>query len=321
MKKEAADENVIANGKALNGKNPNGKIEELAEASNGRKKSLDEETHEILRTFRDFNFNPNDIKDFISSLRVPEYGAKEVVLHYHKPDKNRKLKIGILSDTHVGHRECQLDYIHSVYDQFKKEKVAAVYHTGDLIEGRMKPKVTHPNERHEHNPEDQVKFLAKNYPDVGINTYYLEGKFPQSFFKELGEEGTNIGAMILEKRPDLIYLSAFEADVRLSPRTTLRLSHSPQATPYAVSYYPQREVASLGGGSKPDILAIGGTHYLYNIPDYRGVAVYLSGTLQRQTPFMRSRKRPANLGAWILEIELYADQKMKDVQNTVIPFY
>ena len=62
-------------------------------------------------------------------------GAVEQVAPQRINFRGDEIQFGVVSDTHLGSKECKLDMLHSTYDLFEAEGVTQVLHAGDLTEG------------------------------------------------------------------------------------------------------------------------------------------------------------------------------------------
>ena len=50
--------------------------------------------------------------------------------------KGKKVRVGIVSDTHLGSQHQQLTYLRAMYRYFSRRKVNVVLHAGDLLTAR-----------------------------------------------------------------------------------------------------------------------------------------------------------------------------------------
>lgn len=213
---------------------------------------------------------------------------------------NKIIRLGMISDTHIGSKWTQLSLLHEAYDTFEREGVKHVYHAGDITEGwKMRP--GHEHECYIHGADAYVEEAVRVYPKKeGITTYFITGNHDLSFVKLAG---IDIGIQIGNARKDMIYLGQEIATVNLTPECTLELMHPRGGSGYAISYRPQKIVESLEGGTKPNILCIGHYHKRMST-DFRNVEIVLPGAMQAQTPFMRGRSLISTLGYYIIEMEV-----------------
>ena len=80
------------------------------------------------------------------------------------------------------------------------------------------------------------------------------------------------------------------------------LFHANDGTAYANSYKGQKLIESLLEIEKPNLIFSG--HYHKSLYQFaRGIHQWESGTICRQTGFMRGKKIPAHVGFWMVEVE------------------
>jgi len=210
-------------------------------------------------------------------------------------------KVGVIGDMHLGSLYERLDLLRAAYDTFEHEKVAHVYHTGDLCDGEKMYR-GHEYEIAVHGADAQIKHCVKVYPSKpGIITYFITGNHDLAFWKQ---SGLDIGEKIAQERSDLVYLGRELADVLIGPekkKVRLRLVHPGKGTAYALSYHPQKYMDALSGGQKPEIILMGHYHKAEMLPCYRNIHFLQTGCLQAQTPYMQRQSLAAHLGYWILE--------------------
>jgi len=211
--------------------------------------------------------------------------------------RGRWYKFGYVTDTHLCSRYERLDVLNAAYKVFRNEGVEAVMHSGDILAGE-KVYRGQEYELHTIGATSQVAYAVAKYPRFkGITTYFITGNHDLVFWKR---SQVDVGAMIAERRPDMVYLGQEEADVMIG-KIRVRLSHPGKGTSYALSYFQQKYIEALSGGQKPHILCIGHFHKAAVLPCYRGVMSLQGGTLESQTPFMRRMNIAAHVGFWIVE--------------------
>lgn len=244
----------------------------------------------------------------------PEYHPKVLKLMQQVEDLSRQIQtpklhldgvdhtVGVISDTHLGSLYADMALLDFAYDVFESEKVATVFHVGDLLDGEKMYR-GHDYELSVHGADGQVDYCANKYPKrAGITTYFIDGNHDRSFWKR---SGVNTGSKIAIQRSDMVYLGYQEADLNIGEgecTATVRLFHAEDgANSYAISYRPQRYISELPSGTKPDILLIGHYHKS-ELLFYRGVTAIQAAATQKQTPFMRGKRISAAVGFWILNI-------------------
>lgn len=247
---------------------------------------------------RDLNANDKDrtieqlekqIDYLIKRNRVTDYNYEGDVV-----------RIGVISDTHLGSIHENLDLLNAAYETFRREGITRVFHAGDITDGEhMRP--GHEYEIKIVGFDNQVKHVVERYPRVaGIETILLAGNHDYSFYKH---SGADICYQIARFRDDIKYVGVLEADTHIRTKTgsvVVRLWHPLLGSAYSISYHPQKYVESLPGGAKPHILVVGNFHKAEWLL-YRNVHIIQPGCIQYQTLWMRGKRISAQMGFAIVE--------------------
>lgn len=246
------------------------------------------------------------IKELQEQLRIAEQKVARLsaVSRRYKLELNskNKLKLGVLSDLHIGSLCCNEDAIVSYYQTAVKQGVRTFLCAGDLLDGHRIYRGQEFELRELGYAKQKAAFvkLAKRLPKNAI-TYFVTGNHDASF-KRLS--GALVGEAIDKACDRWHYLGEDIAQFEINtPQGLKRLAmlHPDGGTAYALSYKPQKIVDAWAGGSKPHLLAIGHYHKAEFIPRYRNVKILQAGTFQEQTPFMARKGLAADVGGWIVE--------------------
>jgi predicted phosphodiesterase len=278
------------------------------------------------------------------------------VSHYHKLFKGGTMKVGVISDNQLGNQASRLDVLRTAYDHYKAEGIEAVYHAGNMIDGYSRFNMHELIREAGISLESQTNYARLVYPKMpGIVTYFITGDCHEGWY--MRENGINVGAYMesrfrlplsctkrlagLDKaachkyirggvchkhgREDLKYVGHIEADITLFPihsgaGTVLRLMHPGGGTAYAHSYKAQKYVESLSSGEKPAITVQGHYHKAGMFMD-RDVYVFMAGTTESQSIFMRKHQIVAHVGYWILEIKVDTKGVVSSVRSEFMRFY
>jgi len=243
---------------------------------------------------------------------------KQIPVHdYFSGDR---VRIGIVSDTHLGSLHERWDILNLAYKVFRKEGIDIVYHAGDLVDGENMYRGQE-YELHKHGADAQVKYVVDVYPKFsGVTTYFITGSHDLSFWKRAG---IDVGDRISERREDLKYLGRELSDILIGTpkkKVKLRLMHPGKGTAYAISYHPQKIAESITGGNKPNILVIGHYHKAEML-FYRNIYIIQPGCLQDQTPFMQRNFNAAHLGFWIVDFRIPHDGEVSRFRAEFFPYY
>ncbi len=237
---------------------------------------------------------------------------------------NRRRRIGIIADNHLGSKHERLDVLHSMYDLYKSEGITEVYNAGNWIEGESR---FNRYDIEVYGMDRQLDYWIKNYPQRdGITTYYVAGDDHEGWYQQ--REQVEIGRYAEMRarqagREDLVYLGYVEADVKFEAEEGfryMRLMHPGGISSYALSYPVQRLVESFQGGEKPAIL-IAGHYHKFDYNYYREVFIVQPGTTEDQSIFMRKRRIQAHVGGCIVEFNQAPDGQINRFKVEFVPFY
>lgn len=225
-----------------------------------------------------------------------------------------RIRLGCITDTHVGSLYFIDDLLYRAYEEFRKEKVDFILNPGDLTDGfNMFP--GHVFELEDIGYEAQKKHAIEIYSDCPAPLKVCDGNHDRSFSKT---NGAMIVKDICEALPNAEFLGQ-DVGILWIDKINIMLWHGEDGNSYATSYRLQKIVESLSGGSKPNLLIAGHTHKQAHL-FIRNVHVISAGCIQLQTPFMRGRRIEAHTGFWILDIWKKEDSINK-LSATWYPFY
>lgn len=237
-----------------------------------------------------------------------------------------KIKIGYVSDNHLGSYCERLDVLNTLYDIFEQEGITMVLNGGNIIEGEARFNF---NEIHTFGMTRQIKYAVEHYPyREGIKTYFITADDHEGWYVK--REGINIGDYLQSERQkagkdDLVHLGYLEADIELNGtnfqyQCWIKVMHPGGGSAYAHSYKPQKIVEGLQGGEKPVILFIG--HYHKASYNYiRNVHVIQMGCTADQSIFLRKKNIEVAVGGGWIEITRNPLGIITDVKYTFIPFF
>jgi len=227
----------------------------------------------------------------------------------------KRIRIGIISDTHKGSLYANQNLEDSLINYFNKSKVDVVYHVGDLVDGEKMYR-GHEYEIEIPGADAQVNHFVETFPKVNSKMYFIIGNHDRSFWKNAG---VDVGKQIAEHRDDMEYLGQDQATIEISSNTKIMLIHPDGGTAYAVSYKSQKLIESFSGGEKPNIMLCGHFHK-YDHIFYRNIHGFQVPTTCSQTPFMKRKPTPAIMGGLMLDV--YTNKKGIDkLKIEYLPYY
>lgn len=248
----------------------------------------------IMKEMRRLKLTDDEVKNFLRQVRKPEK-VKRTYDHFYG---SSTIKIGVISDTHFGSKYFDEELFFNSVNVFNKEKVKAIYHAGDVIEG-MSNREGHIYELKNLGVSEQIKEASKYLKMYKQPLFFITGNHDDWSSKK-SNQGMQVGPMIESLVPNSKFLGEYVADVKLAPNITMRLTHEGN-TAYALSYSAQKRINAISGGDKPEILVNGHLHkalYMF----YRNIHTIEGATFQDQTPFLRMKGSPVMKGYYVLEI-------------------
>lgn len=230
------------------------------------------------------------------------------------------MRIGVVSDTHLGAKEEALDELHAAYDVFQREGITEVWHSGDWGTG-VGVFRTHHAEANVHTGEEQVQHLVDNYPKRdGIRTRGISGN--HDLEGDFGRIGFDPVRAFAARRDDIDYLGEYGAWIELRPDTGsyVHLLHGAGGMSYAFSYKAQKLVDGYGAGRKPNLLIVGHWH-VQGAFTTRNVKVLFPGCFEWQSRFMQRLGLQPAVGFHILEMTVADDGSIVRYRPEWFPFY
>jgi predicted phosphodiesterase len=258
-------------------------------------------------------YTPKEIEAIASGGRIVPGLTKVPVINF----EGKRIRLGVISDTHIGSLYTDPDRIFQAFEEFKKEKVDFITHSGDVVEG-MSNRQGHIYELSHlgyDNQKKEAKRIFSQWSDTPM--YFIDGNHDRWFEKS---NGALIVKDIADAIPNMEFIGHDEGDISLKDgKATLKLWHGGDGNSYALSYRLQKILESLSGGEKPDAMICGHTHKFVHIFE-RNVHTISAGSIQRQTSWMRGKRIAAHVGFCIVDIWVN-DDGISKFSNIWYPFY
>lgn len=262
-------------------------------------------------------------------IEQPDNGGR-VQLHRVPPPSDNihaalfegdQIRVGIISDTHLGSKEEALDELNLAYDICADEGIKQIWHPGDISTGvEIFGKKQH-SEANVHTLDDAVEYVVEYYPKrPGITTRLIGGNHDLEGLA--GRSGFDIAQAVANRRTDIEYLGPFEAWVETRPETGrfIQMLHPKGGMSYSWSYKAQKIVDAYPGGRKPVALILGHWHVKGNIRA-RDVEVLWAGCFEWQSQFMARLGLNPAVGFHILEMTIADDGSIVKFTPTWYPFH
>jgi len=226
-----------------------------------------------------------------------------------------RVRIGVLSDLHLGSIYTDPSRIAEAFRMFRRKKVDFVVISGDITEG-MSNRPGHVYELSHVGYRAQKDHAIEVLSQWKKKMYLIDGNHDRWFIKS---NGAVIVEDIARQLPDAEFLGHDEGDITIGHGTILRLWHGEDSSSYAISYRLQKIVESFQGGEKPNFLITGHTHKYGNF-FIRNVHILSAGCIQSQSKWMRGKRIEAHPCFNITELVLN-ESGIGHVTNTLYPFY
>lgn len=242
---------------------------------------------------------------------VPGYGKVPIV-----DFDGQRVRVGAMTDTHIGSNKMSPDRIFQAFEEFRKEKVDFITHSGDVTEG-MSNRPGHVYELSDIGYANQklaAVNIFKQWTDSQV--YAIDGNHDRWYIKS---NGAKIVEDIAKEVDNFHFIGHDEGDISLKGKATLKLWHGEDGNSYALSYRLQKILESLTGGEKPNAMLCGHTHKFVDIFE-RHVFTTSIGSMQSQTPWMRGKRIAAHTGFAIIDYWVN-DKGICKKTSTWYPFY
>jgi len=235
-----------------------------------------------------------------------------------------EITFAVASDLHFAsklHRgECLNDFVDTAMQDFG---VKLIFCPGDIFAGMnmyhgQLNEVTGWGVTHQ--LEQGVKGLPRR---AGLSYKMIGGNHDESFMKSAG---TNIIEALAQKRDDVESYKFYSAMIDLvvpgaKNPIKIELHHPDKAGAYALSYHMQKEIEQIPPGMKPQMIFMGHTHQVNQLPDYRGIAGFYCGTFEDQTLYLKRKHASPNIGGWIIKVGVSGDGSIKHLTSTWVRYH
>ena len=214
---------------------------------------------------------------------------------YKIPNNLERLRLLLISDTHLCSKYDRLDILNYLYDKADKKQVNYILHSGDLTDG-LSNRQQQLYELKEISYDGQRDYTIEKYPKSNIPTYLIAGNHDLWWVKQCG---TDIVKDICKNRDDLIYLGSDCEDLQIG-KLKIRLYHG-KGGGYAKSYKLQKYLDAIPIEERPHILQTGHIHQAFYMKQ-DNTHCFQTSCLQDLTPFERSMGFSNDKSCWWVDI-------------------
>ena len=257
-------------------------------------------------------YSDDELKAIANGGRIVPGLAKVPVVNF---DGDR-VRIGAITDTHIGSLNFSEQRLYQAFEEFKKEKVDFITHSGDVTEG-MSHRAGHVYDLSEIGYDKQKAKAIEIFSQwTDSQIYAIDGNHDRWFIKS---NGALIVKDIATQLDNFNFIGHDEGDISINGKAVVKLWHGEDGNSYALSYRLQKILESLSGGEKPSVIICGHTHKYVKIFE-RNVYAISAGSIQSQTPWMRGKRIAAHVGLCIIDIYVNKSGVCK-FSDTWYPFY
>lgn len=225
---------------------------------------------------------------------------------YKVPSMADKVKLLLISDTHLASKYDRVDILNYLYDKAESRHVDYVFHSGDLCEGLSgRPQQIY--ELKECSYTGQRDYVIEKYPKSDIPTYVIAGNHDLWWVKQCGAD---IVKDICLHREDLHYLGSDCEDIMIG-KLRVRMYHGAKGSSYAKSYRLQKYLDAIPSEELPHILQTGHIHQAFYMKQGK-THCFQTSCLQDLTPYERSLGMNNDKSVWWVDV--YMDNKGNPMQ-------
>ena len=229
---------------------------------------------------------------------------------------SREIKIGVLSDTHLGSEYDAVDELNHFYDVCLERGVTDVFHAGDLVEGFKVARALTFVKNRAIGFQDQLNYAVEKYPKrPGIRTYVISGNHDLWY---MSESAANIVKTFANLRDDVTFLGDEFARVWLTPKLDITLYHPNDGSASNV-FTKLQNFIDRGGDKVSKINIIGHYHKLAWIKYKNSYAMY-PASFQHVSAWMNINNLRSEVGAMILTLRVDQDGELLSVLQEHIDY-
>lgn len=234
---------------------------------------------------------------YIVHKPVPKDASAKTLDLDHLTGKDR-LKLAIVSCTHLGSKYQQITALREFVAYAQKQKVDAFVHAGDLEDGPV-ARHDNPHEVFKHDYQAMLDYCVETLPRTNKPWYVISGNH-DDWWTDKG--GPNIISALCDRRDDLTFLGNSLGYLTFKD-TLIEVYHMNSGSAYAYSYKLQKHIESLSPERKPNVCLMGNFHKFCAV-NYRNVLGLQLPAFQSQTPWMAGKSLVSEVAGVIVEIGL-----------------
>ena len=220
---------------------------------------------------------------------------------YQIPNKLDKIKLLLISDTHLASKFDRLDILRYLYQTAEDRGINYILHSGDLTDGLSgRPQQLY--ELKETSYTGQRDYVIDKYPDSNIPTYVISGNHDLWWIKQCGSD---IVKDICSQRENMIYLGSDCEDLQIG-KLKIRMRHGANGSSYAKSYKLQKYLDGVNIDERPHILQTGHIHQAFYMKQDK-THCFQTSCLQDLTYYEKSQGFSNDKSCWWVDV--YMDDR------------
>lgn len=213
---------------------------------------------------------------------IPGLSGNEKGLDLSSVFGGETIRFGVVSDTHIGHKQAAIKELNKFYDLLEEEGIDTVFHVGDLTDGYYVQRPTSVLEQDAVGYTNQLKLFVNKYPrKEGITTYCITGNHDYSHMRN---GMANVGEAIESMRDDFVYLGHNFGRLMLRKGLTVSLIHPTDGAGSGLSD-KIRALITKNANRRANIMLVGHYHKIAH-EFFNGVYGYMVPSFQHKTEFM-----------------------------------
>lgn len=241
-----------------------------------------------------------------SKLKRPQLIAEPYKIY---PNKEH-LKLALLGDTHLCHKNDAVDIVREAYYIIEKNRTDLVLHCGDFFDGLNPSVPNYASTLKKDTYEEQLEYGILNYPYFSNKTFVVSGNHDDYWYALVNRE-------ILEdlslKRDDIVYLGPNRRRIIIDG-VVIDLLHGDVFPDGSYEFKIGKYLSELSEFDRPNIVHYGHKHSSsFNV--INGIYCYKTPALMYASAYHKSKGYGNNLSMYFVDIYFDDNGKVKKIRH------
>jgi DNA polymerase II small subunit/DNA polymerase delta subunit B len=221
-------------------------------------------------------------------------------------------KYAVIGDMHIGSKYFDVSKLNSFFDELNEFQPDFILDAGDSVDGSFSMHKGKWKHQKHLGFSAQLSAYIKEYPNIGVKTYRINGNHDLSFLKY---EKKDLAKEIIKIRKDIFHLGDNVADFFVN-NTKIRLLH-PNSGDYTGNFSKKLDlIVNNIVKDKPQLLHVNHYHKkFYN--NHRDIHSFLNGTFQTCAHYWDFNEMP-DIGSWLIKFEQDKTGKIVDLATKFV---